>query len=116
LVEDEWIIAELLQMTLETAGYQVVGPAGRVADALDAIAHNSLSAAVLDVSLRTETSIPIARVLAENAIPFIFTTGYTSASLPNDLKDRPILNKPVDDRKLLAALNALLQTSTQISE
>jgi DNA-binding response OmpR family regulator len=108
IVEDEWLIAEMLQEALKDAGFEIRGPAPRVSEALDLIAANGLDAAVLDVSLRGESSFPIARALAERAIPFAFMTGYVNKDFPEEFKDRPVLNKPVDVRKLVSCVQSLL--------
>src|SRR3954470_24551689 len=108
VVEDEWLIAEVLKETLEDAGYQVIGPVSRVAPALRLIEEHDLDAAVLDVSLATEASFPIAHSLAAGSIPFIFVTGYVNADLPVDFKGRPILNKPIEETALISLLERLL--------
>jgi DNA-binding NtrC family response regulator len=111
IVEDEWLIAESLQETLENAGFLILGPVGRVSDALKLIETNGLRAAVLDVSLRGENSFPIARALAERLIPFAFMTGYVSKDILDSFRDRPILNKPVDEDRLIACVTELVNAS-----
>jgi hypothetical protein len=74
VVEDDPLIALDLKATLEHAGAVVLGPAGRVRDAM-LLAENSLpAAAVLDVRLEVGTSFPLAKWLAERDIPFLFQT------------------------------------------
>jgi CheY-like chemotaxis protein len=108
VVEDEWLIAELLQEALAEAGYRVIGPASRVREGLELLENNKPDIAVLDVSLRGETSFAVARALAERSIPFVFMTGYVSNDLLGEFKERPVLNKPVDDAKLLSCIAAAL--------
>lgn len=96
VVEDEWLIADYLQEVLQDAGYLVCGPAARVSQALQLIEEEHPDAALLDVHLRIETSVPIARALSEKSVPFAFMTGYSLNDLAHDLQDRPVLNKPVD--------------------
>jgi hypothetical protein len=67
-----------------------------------------LDAAVLDVNLATEKSYPIAYVLAERSIPFLFLTGYVTPDMPTNLKHRPILSKPIDGAALVSLLGGLL--------
>ena len=69
VVEDEWLIAEYLQEVLQDAGYLVSGPAARVNQALLLLEQDHPHAALLDVNLRAETSVPIARVLSEKISP-----------------------------------------------
>ena len=108
VLEDEWLIAELLQETLVEAGYRVLGPVSRVYEALQLLENSKPVIAVLDVSLRGETSFEVARVLAKRSIPFIFMTGYVSKDLLGEFKGRPVLNKPVDDAKLLSCVATAL--------
>jgi DNA-binding response OmpR family regulator len=111
VVEDEWLIAEVLQDALEEAGVTVCGPAARVSQAIDLIESEAPDAAVLDVNLRGETSFPVARALAERSIPFVFMTGYVSATVLGDFEGRPVLNKPVDGTKLVSCVKSLMPSS-----
>jgi CheY-like chemotaxis protein len=107
IVEDEWIIADTFQESLESAGFMILGPVGRVGDALKLI-ESGLNAAILDISLHGETSFPIAKVLAQRSIPFAFITGYVTKDILTCFRDRPILNKPVDNRRLVACVTDLV--------
>ncbi|HEY2481261.1 MAG TPA: response regulator [Caulobacteraceae bacterium] len=110
VVDDEWLIAELIADVLKDAGFEVVGPAPRVSVALALIDAKAPAAAVLDVSLGAERSFPIARVLAERGAPFVFMTGYGGADVPAEFSGYPLLGKPAaittlgqEVRKLLAS-------------
>lgn len=108
VVEDEWLIAAQLELTLEDLGYAVVGPAPSVREAVALIATDRPDAAVLDISLGDETSFAIAAALTERDIPFLFLSGYTAADLPAGLDGRILLNKPATERDLGDILAALL--------
>jgi DNA-binding response OmpR family regulator len=72
-----------------------VGPATRVADALELARTGDFDAALLDVNLNGEMSWEVARVLAERGVPFLFSTGYsTKTVLPADLSGTAIISKP----------------------
>src|SRR3954467_14286390 len=78
VVEDEYLIAADLTASLESLGVEVIGPAASVEEAL-ALVHNSsdrIDGAVLDINLRNERVYPVADVLIERGVPFVFTTGY----------------------------------------
>lgn len=107
VVEDEAIVADMLENILTDAGAVVVGPAGTVAAALRLATGEPLDAAVLDVNLRGERIDPVADVLRSRAIPLVFATGYGegSASAP---ADAIIISKPYTDERLLRALDACL--------
>jgi CheY-like chemotaxis protein len=78
LVEDEPIVAWLLQDMLVDLGLVVVGPAASVNQALAKIDAESIDMAVLDVNLKGQMSYPIADVLVARGVPFVFSTGYDS--------------------------------------
>ena len=105
LVEDEYFIANELRRAFEHAGAEVLGPVGRVADALSLIARaERLDGAVLDVNLNDVTVYPVADALRERAIPFVFATGYDQAAIPASYATIPLYEKPVEPARLAKAL------------
>ena len=76
VVEDEVIVAMLLEDILADAGATVVGPAARVARALELLEAEPVDAALLDLNLAGEVTIPVAEELKRRGIPFAFATGY----------------------------------------
>jgi CheY-like chemotaxis protein len=109
VVEDEALVAFALEEMLCDFGYEVVGPAPNVQSALKLVGAEKIDAAILDVNLGGETVDPVAAALAGGGVPFVFTTGYTSASaLPQGFKDRPSLNKPYQPEALRDAVARLL--------
>jgi CheY-like chemotaxis protein len=78
VVDDEAMIAMLLRDILEDRGCEVVGPAGAVAPALALIqaGGRALDGAILDINLRGELVYPVADVLIQHGVPFVFVTGY----------------------------------------
>jgi CheY-like chemotaxis protein len=109
VVEDETLVAMLLEDMLADHGCQVSATASRIAQALDFIGDDSveIDAAILDVNLAGEPSFPLAEALAQRGVPFVFATGYGSGGLPEAWRDRPTLQKPFSHeevgRMLLAA-------------
>jgi DNA-binding response OmpR family regulator len=108
VVEDEFLVAALLQDVLESAGCTVSGPVARVAEALDTVEHEDHDAAVLDVNLGGERIDPVADALSRRRIPFMFVTGYGTAALPGEYAERPRLCKPFRMADLLGTLSGLL--------
>ena len=108
IVEDEFLSALALQSSVETLGYAVIGPFGRVGDALAALDTDPPDAALLDVRLGEGTSAPIAAVLRARDIPFLLLTGYERDDLEPSLRHATLLNKPVSDGLLRKALARLL--------
>src|SRR5882757_8747716 len=96
VVEDETMIALMLEDMLDDFGCIVVDVAGTLARGLALVANEALSldGAVLDVNLGGEKVYPIAERLATRGVPFIFCTGYGSTGLPPDFAHVPTLAKP----------------------
>jgi len=83
VVEDEYLVADLIASELSEAGAIVLGPVGSLGEALDLIGMGaSIDAAVLDINLRGEMVYPAADLLVKRAVPIVFTTGYDPASIP----------------------------------
>jgi len=111
IVEDEFLVASLIEDVLESAGCVVSGPIPRVAEALDAVDHESYDAAVLDVNLAGDRIDPVAEALSRRNIPFMFVTGYNTSALPGKFAGRPRLCKPFKMRELLGTLCRLVKSS-----
>ena len=95
VVEDESLVALDIETMLEEMGCKVVASVPRLVRALDLASRLDFDLAVLDINLAGEVVYPLAFRLAERGIPFLFSTGYSTADLPPELRDRPILRKPV---------------------
>lgn len=108
LVEDEPLIAMMLEDFLDILGKQVAGSADSVAAALAVIAEGDVEGAILDLNLRGgEKSIPVAEALEERGIPFVFATGGGDDSIDPRFRDRPCLQKPFTMDGVERALGAL---------
>ncbi|AUW57316.1 hypothetical protein C1T17_03620 [Sphingobium sp. SCG-1] len=105
VVEDEYLIAMDMDVTLTGLGAQVVGPAPSIETALIAIANDrQLDVAVMDINLGEERSYPVAEVLAERGVPVIFVTGYDDLVVPDPFASFPRLNKPFNPNALKALI------------
>lgn len=93
VVEDEPLVAMLIEDLLLELGCTVVGPAATVAQAL-ALADTRLDGALLDVNLGAEQSYPVADKLAADGVPFAFVTGYGRHGLTGQHTERPTIPKP----------------------
>ncbi len=109
VVEDEYLVASLIEDMLESAGCVVAGPIPRLAQAVDAAESEACDAAVLDVNLAGERVFPVAEILSRRQVPFVLVTGYGGNTLPPEYAACPRLNKPFRLADLLAALSAMLE-------
>ena len=108
IVEDEPLIAMMLEDFLDVLDRRAVGPADSVAAALALVDRGGVDVAILDVNLRGgEKSTPVAAALAARAIPFVFATGGGDDGIDPDFRDRPRLHKPFTMDGVAKALDAL---------
>ena len=109
VVEDEMMIAMLVEDMLLELGCTVVGPAHGLAEAL-ALAQSEpgLDAALLDVNLGGQPVFPVADALREKGVPAIFSTGYGDAGLRDIDRGSPVLQKPFRAGDLARALGEAL--------
>ena len=109
VVEDEAIIALLIEDMLVDLGCAVIGPAVRVDEAIRIIADDpAIDVAILDVNVAGESVYPVAKVLAERDLPFLFATGYGDAAVGTDFKGRTVVTKPYRRNDLLSAIVEVL--------
>lgn len=108
LVEDETLVAMLLEdMLLDISDY-IVEVYARLSDGIAAANTQAFAFAILDVNLDGLSSFPIADILKVRGTPFLFSTGYGTAGLGPCYADTPTLQKPFRLAELRAALAALL--------
>ena len=94
VVEDETLIAVMIEDTLVELGCEIVGPTGRLDTALQLANEGKFDAAVLDVTIRGGKVYPVAEQLVAHGIPFVFASGYGDWALPETLRNKPRLMKP----------------------
>ena len=112
VVEDEMLVALLVQDMLTDLGCVVIGPAATVDEALSLIAAQLPDAAVLDVNLGGQMSYPVADVLLARNVPFVFSTGYASSRLQEGYRMLPALQKPYHMTELRDAIVEVLAQGT----
>ena len=110
VVEDETLVAMLLEDMVVDLGGKVAGSASRLDGAL-ALANDpnlELDLAVLDVNLAGQDAFPVAAALQRRGVPFAFSTGYGNAGLPDAWRGRPTLPKPFTQDQVLSVLRQAL--------
>ena len=76
IIEDETLIAMMVEDFLIDLGWTVVGLAGTLDRALAMVRDADIDAAILDVNLNGQQSFAVAEILGDRHIPFVFATGY----------------------------------------
>ena len=107
VVEDEYLVAMLVEEMLESLGYDVAQVAPTLEAAMNAATNASFDVAILDINLNGNPSVPIAEVLMARSIPFIFATGYGPAGLDSRFALTPTLQKPFYEEELKRLLEAV---------
>ena len=100
VVEDEMLIAVMIEETLQDLGCVVVGPVAKLDAALRLARDEALDAAILDVTIRGGQVYPVAEHLLARGIPFVLASGYGDWALPESLQDQPRLTKPFTPRDI----------------
>lgn len=110
VVEDDYMLADDLVTELGDFGAVVIGPAGTVEDAIALItAEPHIDGVVLDVNLRGEMAFPVADLLAERNVPFVFTTGYDAGVFPTRFAHAPRCYKPISMAHVTEAIGRLIR-------
>jgi two-component sensor histidine kinase len=109
VVEDEYLVAMEVERMVAAAGCRVVGPSGGLKDALGMALSEPLDGAVIDINLGGESVAPLAELLRQRNVPFVFMTGYGRLDmLPAHQREATVLRKPVRESELLQALAGAL--------
>jgi CheY-like chemotaxis protein len=111
IVEDEYFLAQDLADRFERLGAEVLGPAGTVREALSLARSAQIDGAVLDVNLKGERVYPVADLLLQKQIPFVFASGYGGELEPDAYSHVPRCIKPVNFAMLVQALASQLKVA-----
>ena len=108
VVEDEAAISMLLEDMLLDFGCTIVGPAARLATALEMAERETFEVAILDVNVAGEPIYPVAEALTKRNLPIVFSTGYGGAGIREPFRERPVVQKPFSQADLKRTLVAAL--------
>ena len=108
VVEDEYLIALLIEEYLADLEHQVVAVAVTLGDALEQAHEGAFDAALLDLQLGGASSYPVADILSRRGIPFAFVTGRAEGDVPAAYGTVPMLCKPFRFADFMAIIARLL--------
>jgi DNA-binding response OmpR family regulator len=108
IVEDEPLIAMMLEDFLESLGHKVRATCGSVGESLRVVEDGGFDVAVVDVNLGGESAWPVARKLREKSIPFVIATGGHVDPPPPEFASVPLIEKPYTIDRVTPALDAAL--------
>lgn len=108
IVEDETLVAMLIEDVLDELGHEVAGVAGRLDAGLSLAARSDADFAVVDLNLDGERTYAIAEILERRGVPFMFVTGYGASGVSEEWRDHVVLQKPFEIAEFAAAIERAL--------
>lgn len=109
VVEDEAMIAMLLEDALQELGCMVAVTAAKLDEAVVLAGSAAVDFAILDLNLGGKLSYPVADALLARGVPFVFSTGYGAGALPPRFQQVPTIGKPFELDELADAIARALQ-------
>lgn len=107
VVEDEPLIGMSIEDVLEEMGWEVVGPAAGLSQAVALAKAATFDCAILDVNVRGGHIYPLAEMLLDRGIPLLFASGYANWTAPDRLVGQARLSKPFTSAQLEHELRVL---------
>ena len=104
VVEDEIMVAMYVEDLLTELGFEVAGIATGLDQALPLAREGEFDFAVLDINLSGQLSFPVADVLRNRGIPFLFASGYGSKGVSETYRGAVRIQKPFVSRDLARAI------------
>src|SRR5262249_49379673 len=108
IVEDEAMIAGLIESILSAAGWSVVGPVATLERALATVERGRLDAALLDVRINGPDAYAVADGLVRRNIPFVFVSGFSRKQMPPGYRECAYIAKPFTPDAILALLEEVV--------
>lgn len=109
VVEDEYFIAEEIRALLVELGATVVGPLSDQFKAIAMLSDTEIDCAVLDIDVSGQSIFPLIRELRQRDIPWLYVSGYSEALVPENLRGRAHLEKPIVSEALAASIQGILR-------
>lgn len=109
VIEDEALVAMLIEDMLEDMGHKAAATAGRLAEAIELAKTLPVELAIVDLNLNGERTDEVAHILSARGIPFVFATGYGAAGLGKEWATVPTVQKPFQPHQLSDAIEKTLK-------
>jgi two-component SAPR family response regulator len=116
VVENEPLIALLLEDLAREIGWQVLGWAASESEALALLRATTPTAAILDINLGSTSSFAVADACRDRAVAVVFVTGYDAENVRDLCRNAPILSKPFTQERLRRTLEHLEQKPAPVHE
>lgn len=106
IVEDSEFVTGPTRRALEAGGAFIIGPVLSVDKALELVDQVRIDAAILDINLDSEKVYPLADLLGDRGIPFVFAARYQTHSMPGRYRGFTLCEKPAELAVVAVALFA----------
>jgi chemotaxis family two-component system sensor kinase Cph1 len=107
VVEDEPLIGMVIEDVILELGWEIVGPASTLKEALTLVSCAVIDYAILDVNVSDGQSYTVAELLADRGVPLLLATGYDCSTFPERFRKEGCLNKPYSAEQLEKQLRLL---------
>jgi DNA-binding response OmpR family regulator len=111
IVEDEPLIAMMLEDFILSLGHEVSGNCDSVSSALAEVAKGEFNLAILDVNLKGQSVWPVATALRDKGIPFVLASGGHVDPPPAEFASVPMIEKPYTIDRVTPVIDAALAAS-----
>ena len=108
IVEDEPLIAMMLEDFLESMGHRISGTCETVEQAMTQAEKGGFDLAILDVNLKGESVWPVAAALRDRGTPFVLASGGHVEPPPAEFQDAPMIEKPFTIDRVTPIIEAAL--------
>jgi len=105
LVEDEGLIMMMLAEMVHDLGHLVVSEATNIETAMSLAESRSFDLALLDINIAGALITPVVDILDGRSVPIVFVSGYSSRTMPDELRGRLLVEKPFSRDALLDAIS-----------
>lgn len=106
IVEDSEFVTDPTRRALEAGGAFIIGPVLSVDKALELVDQVRIDAAILDINLDSEKVYPLADLLGDRGIPFVFAARYQNPSMRGRYRVFTLCDKPAELAVVAVALFA----------
>ena len=112
IVEDEPLIAMMLEDFVLSLGHEVSGNCDSVETAMKEVENGTFDLAILDVNLKGENVWPVAAALRSKGTPFVLASGGHVDPPPAEFRNVPMIEKPYTIDRVTPIIDAVLAASS----
>lgn len=108
ILEEQKAVALLLKRMVHDCGYEVVGPAPSISQALALIEKDEVDVAILDVKIKGQPTFAVAEELFRRGLPWAFASGNNADEFIARYPGVPSIVKPYTSEHICSVLGDLL--------